>query len=264
MPGILPDNIGSRAQLLDLLSGVQSRQPSYGLLDGVQGRQDVVPGLARLPQPGVAASMTPQGALMGLGQMFAPSLTRWATSDAPPPSYAPNTVGKIPPLGYHPDAQGAGEDAYRMFDFASSLPMPSKFMAMAAAPMAAKVAKTFARSAPEAVEHAAVELGGRLFTGPNHAVAIRNAEMAFGKPFEELIETNRLFGEDALKYAAENGLNLNSAHELGLSTGEARGLMRRENSSSIWIDADPRVDGFITSTGRFISREEAIVMMSGK
>ena len=86
MAGILPDDIEQR--------------PEAGLLAG----------LAEMPAPGWQQYMRPEVFLpegaRALGNVFAPALTSYLTTPAPPPSYEPNAAGKIPPIGYHP-----GEDA---------------------------------------------------------------------------------------------------------------------------------------------------------
>jgi hypothetical protein len=112
----------------------------------------------------------------------------------------------------------------------------------------------------ETVKEAAVEIGGKIFRGPNHAVAIRNAELHFGKPFEQLIKSNRLYGDEAVRYAADQGLNLRATNEKALEALGARSLIRRD-PNSVWVDVEPNVEGFVTSAGRFISRDEAIKMM---
>jgi hypothetical protein len=61
----------------------------------------------------------------------------------------------------------------------------------------------------EKIMQAAVKVGDRVFTGPNHAIAIERAEAAFGSPFEKLP-----------------------------------------------LDAFP--DGFVTTSGRYVSRHEAM------
>lgn len=72
-----------------------------------------------------------------------------------------------------------------------------------------------AASTPERIERAAVNLGGKVFAGPNHATAIRVAEKSTGRNFDDLL--------------------------MGLPSAE-------------------NIDGFLTSSGRFVSRNEAALI----
>ena len=125
MAGILPDDIEQR--------------PDAGLLAG----------LAEMPAPGWQQYMRPEVFLpegaRALGNVFAPALTSYLTTPAPPPSYEPNAAGKIPPLGYHPGEDAAGVELFA--NLATGFIPGGSAAKMAMAPLlpaAVKVAREFA------------------------------------------------------------------------------------------------------------------------
>lgn len=149
---------------------------------------------------------------MAAGNVFAPDLTKYLTTDAPPPSYIPNAAGKIPPIGYHPNEAGAYADVANLLMNAVPGGAGPK-AAMAAAPLMAR--GFFKPAVAEHIQAAAVKLGDRIYTGATHADALESAAKVLGRSADDILSGINASGQQ---------------HELG---------------------------GFLTSSGKFVNRDEA-------